>query len=91
MFEIKRVIVGQDRLIEAVRAAAELPASQIVQEVARLISDFTAAALDPKDDLTLVVLRRDAEVALDWITGESDRVPFRPGDTVPAGAFNPSA
>jgi anti-sigma regulatory factor (Ser/Thr protein kinase) len=56
-------MLGQDRLIEAVRAAAELPASQIVQEVARLISDFTAAALDPKDDLTLVVVRmRHGEV-----------------------------
>ncbi|MEZ4386409.1 MAG: heavy metal translocating P-type ATPase metal-binding domain-containing protein [Candidatus Krumholzibacteriia bacterium] len=35
-----------------------------------------------------VLLRRDASVALDWITGESDRVRYQPGQVVPAGAFN---
>ena len=35
-----------------------------------------------------ILMRRAAEVSLDWITGESDRVPFRPGETIPAGAFN---
>ncbi|MCP4572172.1 MAG: HAD family hydrolase [bacterium] len=35
-----------------------------------------------------ILMRRQAEVSLDWITGESDRVTFVPGDTVPAGAFN---
>ncbi len=35
-----------------------------------------------------ILMRRSAEVSLDWITGESDRVAFQPGDTVPAGAFN---
>jgi len=37
-----------------------------------------------------VLMRRPTEVSLDWITGESDRVAFQPGDTVPAGAFNVS-
>ena len=37
-----------------------------------------------------VLMRRSTEVSLDWITGESDRVAFQPGDTVPAGAFNVS-
>jgi len=35
-----------------------------------------------------VLLRRPVEVALDWITGESDPVAFTPGATVPAGAYN---
>lgn len=35
-----------------------------------------------------VLMRRGTQVALDWITGESDLVSFAPGDTVPAGAFN---
>lgn len=35
-----------------------------------------------------VLLRRPAAVALDWITGESDRVNYTPGQIVPAGAFN---
>ncbi|MCC7143475.1 MAG: heavy metal translocating P-type ATPase [Candidatus Eisenbacteria bacterium] len=34
------------------------------------------------------VLEETAAVSLDWITGESDRVPLRPGDAVPAGAWN---
>jgi Cu2+-exporting ATPase len=37
-----------------------------------------------------VLLRQEAEVALDWITGESDRVAYEPGQVVPAGAFNTS-
>jgi Cu2+-exporting ATPase len=37
-----------------------------------------------------ILMRRATEVSLDWITGESDRVPLAPGDTVPAGAFNAS-
>ncbi len=37
-----------------------------------------------------VLLRGGAEVALDWITGESDQVSLAPGDTVAAGAFNVS-
>jgi len=35
-----------------------------------------------------VLMRRSTQVALDWITGESDQISFEPGDTVPAGAFN---
>jgi Cu2+-exporting ATPase len=35
-----------------------------------------------------ILMRRPTEVALDWITGESDQVAFQPGDTIPAGAFN---
>jgi Cu2+-exporting ATPase len=35
-----------------------------------------------------IVLRRDAEVALDWITGESATRRCAPGETAPAGAFN---
>jgi len=35
-----------------------------------------------------VLLRRQASVALDWITGESDHVRYQPGQVVPAGAFN---
>jgi Cu2+-exporting ATPase len=37
-----------------------------------------------------VLLRQEAEVALDWITGESERVAYEPGQVVPAGAFNTS-
>ncbi len=37
-----------------------------------------------------ILMRRDTEVSLDWITGESDMVAMAPGDTVPAGAFNGS-
>lgn len=37
-----------------------------------------------------ILLRSDAEVALDWITGESDQVALAPGDAVAAGAFNVS-
>ncbi len=36
------------------------------------------------------LMRRATEVALDWITGESDQVAFQPGDTISAGAFNAS-
>ncbi len=36
------------------------------------------------------LMRRATEVALDWITGESDQIAFQPGDTIPAGAFNAS-
>jgi Cu2+-exporting ATPase len=35
-----------------------------------------------------LLLRRPAQVSLDWITGESDRVGYEPGDAIPAGAFN---
>jgi Cu2+-exporting ATPase len=35
-----------------------------------------------------IVMRRAAEVSLDWITGESDVVTVQPGDKAPAGAFN---
>ena len=35
-----------------------------------------------------VLLRREASVALDWITGESAHVAYEPGQVVPAGAFN---
>ncbi len=35
-----------------------------------------------------ILLRRPAEVSLDWITGESEQASYAPGDTVPAGAFN---
>jgi len=35
-----------------------------------------------------IVLRREAEVALDWITGESATRRCAPGETAPAGAFN---
>ncbi len=38
-----------------------------------------------------VLLRRQAEVALDWITGESERMRYEPGQVVPAGAFNAGA
>jgi Cu2+-exporting ATPase len=37
-----------------------------------------------------VLLRREAQVALDWITGESERQDHVPGEVVPAGAFNAS-
>lgn len=37
-----------------------------------------------------ILMRRPTEVALDWITGESDQIAFQPGDTIPAGAFNAS-
>lgn len=35
-----------------------------------------------------ILLRRSAEANLDWITGESDRIVYEPGDSIPAGAFN---
>jgi len=35
-----------------------------------------------------IVLRREARLSLDWITGESDVRTFQPGETAPAGAFN---
>ncbi len=37
-----------------------------------------------------ILMRRATEVALDWITGESDQIAFKPGDAIPAGAFNAS-
>ncbi len=37
-----------------------------------------------------ILMRRATEVALDWITGESDQIAFQPGDIIPAGAFNAS-
>jgi len=37
-----------------------------------------------------VLMRRSTEVALDWITGESEQIAFKPGNTIPAGAFNAS-
>lgn len=36
------------------------------------------------------LMRRSTEVALDWITGESEQIAFKPGDAIPAGAFNAS-
>jgi P-type Cu2+ transporter len=38
-----------------------------------------------------ILMRRATEVALDWITGESDQIAFQPGDSIPAGAFNATA
>ncbi len=35
-----------------------------------------------------MLMRRPTSVSMDWITGESDRVAFQPGDRIPAGAFN---
>jgi Cu2+-exporting ATPase len=35
-----------------------------------------------------ILMRQRTQVALDWITGESDQVGFQPGETIPAGAFN---
>ena len=35
-----------------------------------------------------ILMRRSTEVALDWITGESEQIAFKPGDAIPAGAFN---
>jgi Cu2+-exporting ATPase len=35
-----------------------------------------------------ILLRQSAQVSLDWITGESDRIDYEPGGAVPAGAFN---
>lgn len=37
-----------------------------------------------------ILMRQRTQVALDWITGESDQVGFQPGETIPAGAFNAS-
>nr|MEE4268799.1 heavy metal translocating P-type ATPase metal-binding domain-containing protein [Candidatus Krumholzibacteria bacterium] len=37
-----------------------------------------------------ILMRQSTQVALDWITGESDQVGFQPGETIPAGAFNAS-
>jgi P-type Cu2+ transporter len=37
-----------------------------------------------------ILMRRATEVALDWITGESEQIAFQPGDAIPAGAFNAS-
>ena len=37
-----------------------------------------------------ILMRQPTQVALDWITGESDQVAYQPGDTIPAGAFNAS-
>lgn len=37
-----------------------------------------------------ILMRRATEVALDWITGESEQIAFKPGDAIPAGAFNAS-
>ena len=34
-----------------------------------------------------ILLRRPAEVSLDWITGESDLLAYEPGDRIPAGAW----
>jgi P-type Cu2+ transporter len=35
-----------------------------------------------------ILMRRPAELALDWITGESEKREYQPGDRLPAGAFN---
>jgi Cu2+-exporting ATPase len=35
-----------------------------------------------------LLMRRPAQVSLDWITGESERITYEPGDAIPAGAFN---
>jgi Cu2+-exporting ATPase len=35
-----------------------------------------------------VLMRRPTELALDWITGESGKKHYEPGDMLPAGAFN---
>jgi Cu2+-exporting ATPase len=35
-----------------------------------------------------ILMRREARVSLDWITGESDHVGCQPGETIAAGAFN---
>ncbi len=64
------------------------------------LAAVAATGLDRGDELWIapgdlvpvdgVLLRQQAEVALDWITGESARVPYAPGQVVPAGAFNTS-
>ena len=38
-----------------------------------------------------MLMRRGTTVSMDWITGESARVDYLPGDRIPAGAFNASS
>ena len=70
---VKRV---KDGLLEAA------PATDIVQNDELWIA--------PGDLLPVqgILMRQSTQVALDWITGESDQVGFQPGETIPAGAFN---
>lgn len=37
-----------------------------------------------------ILMRQSTQVALDWISGESEQVSFQPGEAIPAGAFNAS-
>jgi Cu2+-exporting ATPase len=68
------------------------------REVEGRLESVPAAVISAGDELWIapgdlvpvegVPLRQAARVSLDWITGESDEISFRPGETVPAGAFN---
>jgi len=52
---------GEDRLVEAVRAAAALPAAGVMDAITRSVTAFMGAA-PPFDDTTLVVLRYTGQV-----------------------------
>ena len=93
---------AQERILERNRNAL-LDSAGVDGVVARRhvvdgLETISASAVEAGDELWIapgdlvpvegILLRRPAEVSLDWITGESDEVSHQPGDTVPAGAFN---
>ncbi len=76
---------GVEGLTAKVRRAgrlAPLPADTVVAGDELWIAPGDLVPVDG------IVLRREAEVALDWITGESATRRCAPGETAPAGAFN---
>jgi len=92
----------QERLVERNRNAL-LAAEGIEGLVARRMCDgelesIPATTIERNDELWIVpgdlvpvegiLVGRETEVALDWITGESEPVLLQPGETIPAGAFN---
>ena len=50
-------MLGEARLVDAIRASGDQSASEIVRKVKELIIDFSGGAAEPSDDLTLVVIR----------------------------------
>ena len=57
--DARRQLFDEERLIEVLRRSHDLPPEQIIGRIIEAVTNFTAGA-PQTDDITLVVLKRDA-------------------------------
>jgi sigma-B regulation protein RsbU (phosphoserine phosphatase) len=55
----RRRLFGEERLIEVLRRSHDLPPDQIIARIIEAVTNFAAGA-PQADDITMVVLKRDA-------------------------------